>query len=315
MSNADPQNTPAEATDVSSTRPAWLAFLEKKIEEDREEYFADETHDEIVRDVLLAPDDDDTVIAKAIERFMHQYITGDANEHLEMRKPPEYDAGGFLNNIASIIYETAVHVPFTDIGHDRLADLLIGIKSNAAEEYRLEAPAFVYYGWGLEVIASEWWNQGQVDGSLRFRDAQDASEACKSWINTSALMAKLFRGGMLDADGPRWIFGDLKDAFEKRTKGDIATNVGRQAQVLVTVNHILIAGETLVKEVKAPSKKWFCDLSAEKWKFWASKFQEAADAVGENTRWGLKSRAQEAHDKMVKLYPEAFEEKPVEESA
>ena len=135
-----------------------------------------------------------------------------------------------------------------------------------------------------------------------------AVQAYNSWVNTSALLAKLFKAGLLDSDGPLWISGDFENALEKSTYGDYATNIGRKAQVFAVANYILIAGDALVKETKTPSQKWWFELSAKKWNPWASKLQEVADAVSEGAEWDLKTKALEAHDKVVELYPEAFEE-------
>jgi hypothetical protein len=139
----------------------------------------------------------------------------------------------------------------------------------------------------------------------------DVRQQADQWVSLEAFLAKLFKGGLLPTDGPLWLFADFRDTFEKKSDDDFATSVGRQAHAFGTANHVLIAGEALVKEVKSPSQKWWFKPTKENWILWASKLQEVASTVGEDAPWGLKARAQEAHDKMVELYPEAFTESHV----
>ncbi|RSL90926.1 hypothetical protein CEP51_000481 [Fusarium floridanum] len=144
------------------------------------------------------------------------------------------------------------------------------------------------------------------EGVTSDNEFRTASQASESWVNRSALLAKLFSAGLLDADGTRWISGDFESAFETRTSGDLSSNIGRKAQLVAQANYILIAGDTYIKEVRHPSKKYRVEVTPARWKLWASKLQEVADAASMDTEWDLKSRAQKAHDKMVELYPEAF---------
>ncbi|KAF5001632.1 hypothetical protein FGRMN_938 [Fusarium graminum] len=280
----------------SSDRPSWLVHIEEKIEEEREEFRSESPYYEIVRDLLLAPEEDKNAVSQAIHKF-YGLCTTEAED--EIRGPPEYSAGHKLNTIASIAFETADEVFCTSYQHDRLAELLIGIKREAADEYDTENPKFVYYGWGVENAANESWNAGHVDASLQEFATEPKDAWAEAWINTAALLAKLFQGGLLDAHGARWITCDFEQAFEADTPGDVRSDIGRQAEVLALVNYIIIAGEIFVKKVRRPSQMW---------KLWASKIQEVADLVDENTRWDLKERAQMAHDKMIELYPQAFSE-------
>ncbi|KAM0400071.1 hypothetical protein ACHAO7_008549 [Fusarium culmorum] len=129
----------------------------------------------------------------------------------------------------------------------------------------------------------------------------------EAWINTSSLISKLYNEGLLDTDGPIWLTWDFVVAFEKLTKGDVASDAGRQAQVLAPINHILLAGEPFADEAKVAADGRILELNAAKWKLWASKIKEIADAVDDGARWDLMSQAQKAFDEMVRLYPEAFE--------
>lgn len=122
-------------TGPSSDRPRWLVHIEETIEEERDELASESPYYEIVRDLLLAPEDDSNAVSQAISRFYGLYAAGAEDE---IRKPPEYSAGHKLNSIASIAFETAAEVLFTTYQHDRLVELLIGIKEEAADEYNTE---------------------------------------------------------------------------------------------------------------------------------------------------------------------------------
>lgn len=161
-------------TEPSSDRPLWLVHIEETIEEERDDLFSHSPFYEIVRDLLLAPEDDSHAVSQAVSRFYDLYAAG-ANERT--REPPEYFAGHYLNSIACVAFETASEVPFDTYQHDRLVEFLIGIKKGAADEYDTEVscprcslkplflttakdPKFVYYRWGLENAADEHWNHG-----------------------------------------------------------------------------------------------------------------------------------------------------------
>ncbi|RSL94797.1 hypothetical protein CDV31_014161 [Fusarium ambrosium] len=291
---------------AASERPPWLSYVEDRITEENEQFDSGAIYFEIVRDLLLAPDDDDTAVSKAIKRFNENYVAGFAGEDFGRRQPPEYAAGDILNEISIAVFETVGKVSFTDIRHDRLANFLIGLKRDAAGEFKKEDPQFVYFGWGLEAAAADDWNDSHAEGVTTDNEFRTASQASDSWVNKSALLAKLFSAGLLDADGTRWISGDFESAFETRTSGDLSSNIGRKAQLVAQANYILIAGDTYIKEVKQPSKKYRVEVTPARWKLWASKMREVTDASSVDAEWDLKNRAQKAYEKMVELYPEAF---------
>ncbi|UPK95267.1 hypothetical protein LCI18_006202 [Fusarium solani-melongenae] len=304
--NMDESNSNDVQPLAPSDRPPWLIHVEGRIAEENEQFDSGAIYFEIIRDLLLAPDSDDTAVPKAIKQFNEHYVAGFAGEDFGRRQPPEYAAGNILNEISIAVFETVGKVSFTDIRHDRLANFLIGIKREAADELSKEDPHFVYFGWGLEAAAAEDWNSSHAQGVTRDNEFRTASQASHSWVNKSALLAKLFSAGLLDADGTRWISGDFESAFETRTSGDLETNIGRKAQVVAQANYILIAGDAYIKEVKQPSKKYRVEVTPARWKLWASKLQEVADAASIDAEWDLKNRAQKAYEKMVELYPEAF---------
>ncbi|KAJ4137301.1 hypothetical protein NW768_002884 [Fusarium equiseti] len=322
-------------TDVPSDRPRWLVNIEESIEEELDEFSSESPYYEIVRDMLLAPKDSDTAVPDAVNRFYDLYISSAENER---REPPDYMAGFKLNSMASIVFETVRDVFYTTFEHDRLAEFLIGIKKGAAAEYDpevseiiavsalriadhgLQNPQFVYHGWGLEAIAEKGWNAARgmyyilrlkhlanrcsVDESTKNLATEPEDIWSEAWLNISGLISKLYRGGLLDTDGPIWVSTDLQEALETKIDENVSSDAGRQAQALAAVNHILIAGEVFAKDVKAASETQKADFNAEKWKFWADKMKEIADLVDESARWNLKERAKEGHEMMVELWLE-----------
>ncbi|KAF5628806.1 hypothetical protein F52700_7899 [Fusarium sp. NRRL 52700] len=296
-------NSDAAQTKPSSDHPSWLVYFDERIEEESDEVFSEAPYYGIVRDLLLATNDGDTAVDEAITKFYDLYAAQVRNKK---KDPPEYGAGHTLNSISIVAFEAAVKLWYTSPEHQKLADFLIGIKKGAKDEFDEENLQFVYIGWGLEAAAQEQWNAGYVDTWTAKNSDEPENVWAGAWLSASALIGKLFQGGCLENDGHHWITKDLERTFETSTRGDIKTDPGRQAQVLSAVNYILLAGEAFVKGAKNPLPKWKFELNENKWRLWASKIKEVAETVDENARWGLKARAQDAYERMVELYPEAF---------
>lgn len=123
---------------LASERPPWLVYVEHRISEENEQSDSGAIYFEIVRDFLLAPENDETAVPSAIRRFNEHYIAGFAGEDFGRRQPPEYAAGDILNEISIAIFETAGKIDFTDFRHDRLANFLICLKRYAAVEFNKE---------------------------------------------------------------------------------------------------------------------------------------------------------------------------------
>ncbi|KAF4464536.1 hypothetical protein FALBO_8619 [Fusarium albosuccineum] len=301
-----PKPTTPETTE-SSSQPAWLTLLDSKIEQDKDAIpsEAEGTYLNIIRDMLLARDHDAAAVPQAVKRFLDHCTASLADKEYGMGRHDENPSGYELNAVAVIALDLGIEIPFTDSKQDRLADMLLGIKNAAVKEPDTNSPHFIYQDWGVETAVREYWHS-HADGYMQDSEDTPLKTAANEWLNVSALLAKFFKRGLLD-ECVGWVTKDLEYALETRTYGDIVTNIGRQSQVLAAANLILVGGENLAKEVKTPSRKWHMELSAARWKLWASKFQEAADAASEDSEWCLKSRIQKAHDKMVELYPEAFQ--------
>lgn len=155
----------------------------------------------------------------------------------------------------------------------------------------------------LEILTWTIVNAGPLD-----YQGPGVTEAINTWISTAALIAKLFQANLLGEYGPLWVSADLKKAFEAQMDRDSIELPLKQAKILAAANYILLSGETFANEAKDSSKKRSYVLNASKWKLWATALQEIADKVGEDAEFDLKHKAQEAHDRMVELYREAFEE-------
>ncbi|KIL88031.1 hypothetical protein FAVG1_08914 [Fusarium avenaceum] len=286
----------------------WLTHISTRIEEEKEEAFPQDHHYEIVRDVLLQSDDSDKAVSQAIEKFYSHYIAGFSEKGSGGRQPPEYQAGNELNGIAVIVFEIIVEIPFTDPKQDVLSRFLIGIAKNAADTFDEKDPKFVCYDWAIQAAAVDRWNACTLNAGPLDYQGQGVTEAINTWISTAALIAKLFRANLLGKYGPLWVSADFKNAFETQMDPESIELPLKQAKIIAAANYILLAGESFSKEAKESSKKRGYVLDASKWKVWATALQEIADKVDENTEFDLKHKAQEAHDRMVKLYPEAFEE-------
>lgn len=66
-----------------SDRPPWLIHVEGRIAEENEQLDSGAIYFEIIQDLLLASDSDDTAVTKAIKRFNEHYVAGFAGEAVE----------------------------------------------------------------------------------------------------------------------------------------------------------------------------------------------------------------------------------------
>jgi hypothetical protein len=119
----------------SSDSPTWLKYIEQMIEEEEDEIDSEAIYYEIVRDMLISEEDPDKAVSEAIQKFYDHYVAGFSGEDFGGREPPEYDAGGYLNSIAVIVFELVAKIPFTDPTQDMLSKFLIGIAKNGADMF------------------------------------------------------------------------------------------------------------------------------------------------------------------------------------
>ncbi|KAM0342118.1 hypothetical protein ACHAPU_009732 [Fusarium lateritium] len=292
----------------SAEIPKWITYLNTRIEEEREEAFPEIVYYQIIRDMLLQSEDSDKAVSQAIERFYEHYVAGFSRESFGGRVFPEYEAGAELNSISVIVFETIAEIPYTDPKQEILSNFLLGIAKNAADEFDEKNPQFVCYIWGIQAAAVGRWNACHVNTGPWDYERPGVTETINVWLSTSALIAKLFQADLLGEYGPLWASADFRDALEKHADGDFTKLPFKHAQILAAADYILLAGVAFAKETKDSSKKRSYELNAVKWKSWASKFQEVSDKIGEDAGWDLKQRAKEAHDRMVELYPGAFDQ-------
>ncbi|KAF5672782.1 hypothetical protein FHETE_3616 [Fusarium heterosporum] len=299
MNDQDHERSPVES-------PQWLTYLNTRIEEEKEEAFPEDLYYEIIRDMLLQSEDSEKAVSQAIDRFYKHYVAGFSRGNFGGREPPEYEAGAELNSISTIVFETIAEIPFADPKQDILSRFILGIAKNAADEFDEKNPQFVCYIWGIQTAAVGRWNAYHVSTGPGDYERPGVTEAIDIWLSTSALIAKLFQADLLGEYGPLWASADFRDALEERTDGDLTTLPFKRAQILAAADYISLSGEVFAREAKDSSKTRSYKLNAARWKSWAAKFQEVSDKIGEDVGLGLKQRAKEAHDRMVELYPEAF---------
>lgn len=187
MAAANPQTVSTGETATSSSNPAWLDFIENIITEEKDDYFGDSVPFEIIRDLLVAPDEDDSAITTAVESVQKDYVAGFSGKGAENKKSPEYDAGIYLNEISRGVFGCVCRMLYTDTKHEKLAAFLIALKNSAAQEFDLKVnnlsfvfwnmcsstdarqePQFVYYSWGLAEVANREWNACRGMFALNF---------------------------------------------------------------------------------------------------------------------------------------------------
>ncbi|KAF5020723.1 hypothetical protein F66182_7225 [Fusarium sp. NRRL 66182] len=301
---------PKPEIDTVTHKPPWLIKVEDEIIAQNEDVCIESiiVEWETIRDVLLSSDSDQVATQDAAERLLKHYETQYSQgegQSITDASEIEKTSGLDLNSLSLNLFQLAGQVPYISQEHDRLASLLVSLKENASKEVSQEHPQFVFCQWGLEAAAKESWNGfDEFETDNEYRSAQESSEA---WISVSALIAKLFKAGLLDKETPNWISREFEDTFETATQDENASTVGRRGQILATVNYILISGEAFVHEFRTPSHKWRHELSPKKWKLWTEKLQETANSIGNDEVWHVKDKVVAAHARMIELYPEAFD--------
>jgi hypothetical protein len=126
-------------TSTSAKKPAWLTPLDDLADElgtvGRETAV-------FVRDLLLAPDEEGDATAKAIHALQTYYRAEFCPpDNLSWQHDPSRGADGTLSVIGTVIphvFQVVQFVPFNDVRHKRLADLIIGLKKAAPLEFNPE---------------------------------------------------------------------------------------------------------------------------------------------------------------------------------
>lgn len=113
---------------ASTDEPKWLLSLDEIRKSG--EYTVEELETLVfVRDLLLAPDEDENATTKTIQALQRHYREAFCPEGetwwKEKRDSYLFDMSTLvISSITSFVFEAAGSVPFTDIWHKRLADLL-----------------------------------------------------------------------------------------------------------------------------------------------------------------------------------------------
>lgn len=167
MAVADAQTLPVNQRATAADSPAWLYWLEEQIKEEKYDYFGEPTFLEIVRDLLLAVDEDDSAITKAVDRFKKGYVAGFTGKDAEKRKAPEYDAGLYVHEVSYAVFGAASEIPFTDPKHDKLATFLITLRNSAATEFDLKVSCFIVCGIDMLLTSERIRNSSTTAGDLK----------------------------------------------------------------------------------------------------------------------------------------------------
>ncbi|KAM5349003.1 hypothetical protein ACJ41O_008826 [Fusarium nematophilum] len=246
----------------------------------------------IVRDLLRAPGDEYAGVSHSVQAFYEHYKSKFGREASDGRRT--FD-GWMLSETAQFAVGMVHEVALTEVELDRLVNFFVGIKNAAATDINDKVS---YYS---------------VNGRIAEEDlgGQTVAEAIVVWFRMSTFAAKIFQAGLADKEGPCWAFQACEFGFSKankRYKG--LDNIGRQAQLVSIANYILIAGDAMARAAKAKPTHWWVEISPmtpAKWRFTAKKLKEVADTVDEDVGFDLKNKAQNAHERMVELWPQAFE--------
>jgi hypothetical protein len=122
------------AQDTKQEPPAWLSYIENRMEEEEENFQSDTPYYEIIRDLLLRSDEPDEAIEQAIKRSYDQY-TGEIDDYNariddEDSEPPkrqEYDFNLLDSTMTELVLEMMGELPYLDSKTDMLAKFLIGL--------------------------------------------------------------------------------------------------------------------------------------------------------------------------------------------
>ena len=102
-----------------------------------------------------------------------------------------------------------------------------------------------------------------------------------------------------------WICRDLEEGLEgSQARAEDSETVTR-CRASVAVQYILHAGHAMLEAAKDPSKTW---VDQARWNVWAAKLKDLAESTPEGAEWDLKTHSGRAHERMVELWPEVFEE-------
>lgn len=119
------------------TKRPWLTYFDAvyPAKDDRDEVL-DETL-AFLRALLLAPDGAEDATADSIRAVQAYYRERfyPRNEVYWRQKSPDHGAHTVIGSIVSHVFNLMDYVPFNDIRHKRLADLVIGLRREAVQTF------------------------------------------------------------------------------------------------------------------------------------------------------------------------------------
>lgn len=104
--------------------------------------------------------------------------------------------------------------------------------------------------------------------------------------SVAACFAMLFRAGALGIRGSQIAALELAHGLTPEPKKrDASSELSLRCRADIAAQYILIAGETMVKEVKSPSVRPKYPLRRKEWKIWAACFKHLAETLPEDAEW------------------------------
>ena len=137
-------------------------------------------------------------------------------------------------------------------------------------------------------------------------DPTRVKEACESARSLCALYAKLFQEGFLGVRGSQFAAIGVAQGLGLGAKTWPDTELARRCEAEIAAQYILISGEAMAHEIRFPSEVPVDPLGRKEWKVWADGFKKLAEDTPNDAEWELKERAEQAHVRMAKLFPELF---------
>ncbi|KAJ9150781.1 hypothetical protein NKR23_g3411 [Pleurostoma richardsiae] len=272
----------------ASRKPRWLTYMTDEIESDADDVERDFI--EIMRDMLLAPGDQETAASDAVQKVREYYNTHYTDDRRTWRLQKDHATWGLLNTLSTYAFELVSQIPVTD-------------------EFDLENPQLLYDDTSYSAAARDFWNHDNVNAVPGISIDDDLRERCEKWISISAFLAKLLNAGALGETAIVWAAMDLKEGLEKTDDDSRINLLALACKQVVAVQYILLAGDLLAWAAQArSSEKIAGGLNLEKWRLWADRLGEISRETPEDAEWGLKVAAGKAHARMINLHPELLQE-------
>lgn len=108
----------------------WLDFIENIIMEEKDDYFGDLVFFEIICDLFVVFDEDDSVIIIVVESVQKDYVVGFFGKGVENKKFLEYDVGIYLNEILWGVFGCVCCMLYIDMKYEKFVVFFIVFKNS-----------------------------------------------------------------------------------------------------------------------------------------------------------------------------------------